>query len=82
MSYRVTFPYRRALYALACALGLVLVACSGGGGDVTAPDPAPPTGAAPTGSARATRAGADTTADTGRAAARASRTASRARMLW
>lgn len=42
MSYRVTFPYRRALYALACALGLVLVACSGGGGDVTAPDPGPP----------------------------------------
>lgn len=41
MSYRVTFPYRRALYALACALGLVLVACSGGGGDVTAPDPGP-----------------------------------------
>jgi len=48
MSYRVTFPYRRALYALACALGLVLVACSGGGGDVTAPHQDPPEQPVPT----------------------------------
>jgi hypothetical protein len=39
-----TRPGRRAFIALGCALGLVLAACSGKGGDATAPDepdPAP-----------------------------------------
>ena len=36
-----TRPARRAFLALGCALGLVLAACSGKGGDATAPDPDP-----------------------------------------
>ena len=38
-----TLVTRRLALALGCALGLTLAACSGGGGDATAPDPAPPT---------------------------------------
>jgi glucose/arabinose dehydrogenase len=43
MHHRVTSPYRRIACALACAVGLALAACSGGGSDTTAPDPVPPT---------------------------------------
>lgn len=42
MSSRVMFTYRRVSYAFACGLGLTLLACSGGGGDATAPNAGPP----------------------------------------
>jgi hypothetical protein len=41
---RNTLAIRRLALALGCAVGLTLAACSGGGGDTTAPDPSPPTG--------------------------------------
>ena len=41
---RDTLVTRRLALALGCTLGLMLAACSGGGGDTTAPDPSPPTG--------------------------------------
>lgn len=51
MPRRLTLSSRRVSYALACALGLVLLAC-GGGGDVTGPGgnpiPAPQPGPEPT----------------------------------
>jgi hypothetical protein len=44
MAHRDSSLNRRLSYALACALGLALLACGGGGGgDTTAPDPVPPT---------------------------------------
>ena len=39
MAHRILAPYRRAFYALVCSLEFILTACSGGAGDVTAPDP-------------------------------------------
>ena len=41
MAHRILAPYRRAFYALVCSLEFILTACSGGAGDVTAPDPGP-----------------------------------------
>ena len=49
MSRRLTIHSRRVFWALACALGLVLAACSGSSGDLAAPnDPGPPQGPPPT----------------------------------
>jgi hypothetical protein len=42
MARRVLSPYRRALYVVVCSVEFILAACSGGGGDATAPDPGPP----------------------------------------
>jgi hypothetical protein len=42
MPHRPTALHRRLLYGVGCALALTLLACSGSGGDVTAPDGDPP----------------------------------------
>ncbi len=42
MAHRTTSLHRRVVYGLTCALALTLLACSGGGGDATAPDDDPP----------------------------------------